>query len=106
VSYPGVYLADVTEFHRILSVSDTTFRGFVLRLDQSQGEFLRGISHAVYEIVDGIFEGTLDPSMSFGIEQLGPAQIIKHPKWSPELLKLISDTLIPPQQLNPEDNTV
>ena len=101
-----MYPAGVTELDRILSVSDTDFRGFVLRLDQSQGNFLREISHAVYEIVDGIFKGTLDPSMSFGIEQLGPAQIIKHPKWSPELLKLISKTLMSPQQLSSVDNTV
>ncbi|KAH6667242.1 hypothetical protein B0J14DRAFT_185596 [Halenospora varia] len=74
----------------ILSLPDCVFKEFIVRLDQLQGKILRETSSAVCEIVEGIFQGTLDPSKSFRLEQLGQAQITEHPKGSPELLNLIS----------------
>lgn len=66
------------------------FKDFVLHLNQMQGDVLRPISEAVSEVVSAIFRGQFDPSKSFRIEELDPTEIIRYPRGSKELVRLIS----------------
>jgi hypothetical protein len=75
---------------RILSLSDSVFKSFVLHLKQAQGDYLCAASSAVANIVTALFQDTLDSLTTFPLEQVEPAKILKFPKGSQELLYLIS----------------
>jgi hypothetical protein len=90
VSHIISYVTRVAEYSRFLSIPNSTFKGFVLRLDQLQGDVLRATSKAVSKVVKAIFQGELDRPTSFGIERPGQTQIVEYPRGSQKLLRLIS----------------
>jgi hypothetical protein len=93
--------AHASDFDRILKIPDEAFRWFVQLLDKLQGNLLREASKATISIVMAIFQGHLDPSEQFGIEQLEEEVIIRHPKGSPSILERIS-RVIPRQPMQPD----
>jgi hypothetical protein len=93
VSFLASCLPHGSDFDRILKIPDDTFRWFVQCLEKLQGDLLRRTSEATCEIVTAIFQGTLDHSKRFGIEQLGQEEIVKHPRGSPLVLESISKAM-------------
>jgi hypothetical protein len=77
---------------RILTIPDDAFKWFIQYLDNTQGDLLREVGGAVSPVVKDIFQGTLDPSKRFGIEQVAQSGIMKHPKGSPKILEYINKT--------------
>lgn len=59
-------------------------------LDEHEGVLLREISEVTTQIVDGIFYGSIGPSMKFVIENVESEQIMNSPKGSSRLLELLS----------------
>jgi len=61
-------------------------------LDKQHGNVLRAMSAAVAEVVGEIFEGSFDLDKKAPIECVEAIEILRHPRGSPQLLGLLSDS--------------
>lgn len=73
-----------------MHLPDDIFKNIVAIWADYEGGILRESCDNATHIVEGIFQGTIDTSVSFAIEHVEREQIIEYPEGSPELPKLLS----------------